>query len=93
MRITYEIVVAISEVSRSQWPRGLRHELSSLARTLGSLVRILLKSIDICVCVYSVFMLPCDHLFNESYRLCKKDYEIEEETRTEQRAVEPLMNE
>jgi hypothetical protein len=25
---------------RSQWPRGLRHELSSLARMLGSWVRI-----------------------------------------------------
>jgi hypothetical protein len=28
---------------RSQWPRGLRHELSSLSRTLRSWVRILLK--------------------------------------------------
>jgi hypothetical protein len=30
--------------NRSQRSRGLRHELSSLARTLGSLVRILLKA-------------------------------------------------
>jgi hypothetical protein len=30
--------------SRSQWPRGLRHELSSLARILGSWVRIPLKA-------------------------------------------------
>jgi hypothetical protein len=29
----------------------------------------------------------------ESYRLCKKDYEIEEEARAEQRAVEPLISE
>jgi hypothetical protein len=29
---------------RSQWPRGLRHELSSLGRTLGSWVRIPLKA-------------------------------------------------
>jgi hypothetical protein len=43
--------------SRSQWPSGLRHELSSLARTLGSWVRILLKGMDVCVCVYSVFVL------------------------------------
>jgi hypothetical protein len=29
-----------SLLCRSQWPRGLRHELSSLARTLGSWVQI-----------------------------------------------------
>jgi hypothetical protein len=29
---------------RPRWPRGLRHELSSLARTLGSWVRISLKA-------------------------------------------------
>jgi hypothetical protein len=44
--------------NRSQWPRGLRHELSSPARTLGSQVRIPLKS-WIYVCVYSVFVLFC----------------------------------
>jgi hypothetical protein len=27
----------------------------------------------------------------ESYRLCKQDYETEEEVRAQQRAVEPLM--
>jgi hypothetical protein len=31
-------------MSRSQWPRALRHELSSLARPLGSWVRIPLKA-------------------------------------------------
>jgi hypothetical protein len=31
-------------VRRSQWPRGLRHELSSPARALGSWVRIPLKA-------------------------------------------------
>jgi hypothetical protein len=43
---------------RSQWQRGLRHELSSLARILGSWVRIPLKA-WMSVCVYSVFVLPC----------------------------------
>jgi hypothetical protein len=65
---------------RSQWPRGLRHEPSSPAKTLGSWVRI---SLEACmsVCVYSVFVLSCvqvaalrqaDPLSKESYRLCKR---------------------
>jgi hypothetical protein len=62
----------------SQWPRGLRHEMSSLVRTLGSWVRIPLKG-WMSVCVYSVFMLSCvsvaafrraDHSSKESYRMC-----------------------
>jgi hypothetical protein len=32
------------------------------------------------------------HSSKESYRLCKKDYETEEEARAQQRVVEPLMN-
>jgi hypothetical protein len=51
---------------------------------------------DVCVCVYSVFVLSCvyvaalwraDHSSKESYRLCKEDYETEEEARAQQRAV------
>jgi hypothetical protein len=40
--------------SRSQWPRSLRHELSSPARTLGTWVRIPLKA---WMFVMSVFIL------------------------------------
>jgi hypothetical protein len=43
---------------RSQCPRGLKHDLSSLARSLGSWVRIPLNA-WMTVCVYSVFMLSC----------------------------------
>jgi hypothetical protein len=44
--------------SRPQWPRRLRHELSSCAQTLGSWIRIPLKT-WMSVCVYSVFVLFC----------------------------------
>jgi hypothetical protein len=42
----------------SPCPRGLRHELSSPAQTLGSWVRIPLEG-WMSVCVYSVLVLPC----------------------------------
>jgi hypothetical protein len=44
--------------SRSQWPRGLRHEMSSPAWILWSWVRITLEA-WMFVCVYSVFVLSC----------------------------------
>jgi hypothetical protein len=59
------------------------------------------QGMDVCVCVYSVFVLSCvqvaalrlaDHSSIESFCLRKKDYETEEEARAQQRAVEPLMN-
>jgi hypothetical protein len=60
------------------------------------------QRMDVCVCVFSVFALSCvqvvalrraDPSSKEPYRLCKKDCETEEETRAQQRAVDPLMNE
>jgi hypothetical protein len=59
-------------------PRGLRHDLSSPARTLGSCVRIPLEAC-VSVCIYSVFVLyrvyvtalrRADTPYKESYRLC-----------------------
>jgi hypothetical protein len=47
--------LTLYRTARSQWPRGLSHELSSLARTLGSWIRIPLK-VWMFVCVYSVFV-------------------------------------
>jgi hypothetical protein len=44
------------QISRSQWPRGVRHELSSFARTLGSWVRIPVEA-WMSDCVYFVFVL------------------------------------
>jgi hypothetical protein len=49
----YEINKEYIQFGRSQWPRGLRHELSSLALKLGSSVRIPLKA-WMSVLLYSV---------------------------------------
>jgi hypothetical protein len=43
-------------------------------------------------CVYVAVLRRADHSSKESDRLCKKDYETEEEARAQQRAVESLMN-
>jgi hypothetical protein len=55
------------------------------------------QRMDVCVCVYSVSVVVAlrraDHSSKESYSLCEKDYETEEEFRAQQRAVELLMNE
>jgi hypothetical protein len=81
---------AISSPGRSQWPRGLRHELSSPAQTLGSWVRIPLE-VWMSVCVYSVYveaLRRADPPSRESYRLCI-DQETEKAAKVQQRAVEP----
>jgi hypothetical protein len=65
---------------RSQWLRGLRHELSSPAQILGSWIRIQLEA-WISVCIYSVFMLSCVQVAalrrnnfppKESYLVCER---------------------
>jgi hypothetical protein len=43
---------------RSQWPRGLRHEMFSLTRTLGSWVWIPIKA-WMSFCIYFMFVLSC----------------------------------
>jgi hypothetical protein len=48
-----------SESCRSQCPLGLKLELSSLDRTLGSWVRISFKAWMSIVCIYSVYVLFC----------------------------------
>jgi hypothetical protein len=45
----------MQKIGRARWPRGLRYELSSPARTLGSWVRIPLEA-WMSVCIYSVFV-------------------------------------
>jgi hypothetical protein len=60
---SWEHLLGLSAMSiglkcRSQWPRGLRYEMSSPAWTLGSFVRIPLEA-WMFVCVYSVFVLFC----------------------------------
>jgi hypothetical protein len=57
---------------RSQWPRGLRHELSSPARTLGSWVRISLKAwlfVSVFLFIYVQALRRADPPSKESYRL------------------------
>jgi hypothetical protein len=68
------------DFGRSERPRGLRHELSSPAQSLGSWYRITLEA-RMSVRVYSVFVLSgvqvealrrAELPFKESYRLCKR---------------------
>jgi hypothetical protein len=50
--------IPITYTCRSQWPRGLRHELFSPAQMLGSWVRIPLEA-KMSVCVYSESVFSC----------------------------------
>jgi hypothetical protein len=55
-KIEKDKIYQYQSIRRSQWPRRLRHELSSLARKLGSWFRIPLNALTF-VCVCSVFVL------------------------------------
>jgi hypothetical protein len=83
------------------WPRGKIYELSSLARTLRSWVRIPLNA-WMSVCVYSVLCCPvcrwrpCNGLIARprSPTVCvKKDYEIYKRPGHNKGDIKPLMNE
>jgi hypothetical protein len=52
----YLLGFAVMQFGESEWSRRLRHELSSLARTLGSWVLIPIKA-QMSVFVYSMFVL------------------------------------
>jgi hypothetical protein len=69
---------------RSEWPRGLRHELSSPARTLGSWILIPLEA-WMSVCVYTVFVLFCVQV--AALRRAEKAAKVQ------QRTVEPQTDE
>jgi hypothetical protein len=43
-------------------------------------------------CVQVAAMRRADNSSKKSYRLCRKDYETEEESRAQQRAVEPQID-
>jgi hypothetical protein len=58
---TYFIYICddtIGGSGRSEWPRGLRHELSSLARKLGSWIQIPLNA-WMSVCLFCVCVVLC----------------------------------
>jgi hypothetical protein len=52
------VLMSVNITCRSEWPRGLRYELSWPTQTLGSWVRIQLDA-WMFVCVYSAFVQPC----------------------------------
>jgi hypothetical protein len=81
---------------RSQWPRGLRHVLSSLFRTLWSWVLIPLKAwMSVCTFILCLCCLCVGSGHATVWSLVqgvKKDYKAEEEARAQQKAVDPTCS-
>jgi hypothetical protein len=90
---------SICEWCRSEWPHGLRHELSSPARTMGSWVRIPLRT-WMSVCVYSVCVVLCVgsglatgwSLVQGVLLTVYKIKKLRKRPRSNQRTVEPCRN-
>jgi hypothetical protein len=59
--LVYFYITAYRILSRSQYPRGLRYELSSLARTLGLWIRIPLRAwmFGVCMRLFYVCVVLC----------------------------------
>jgi hypothetical protein len=59
--VLQEYASLIVITGRSQWPRGLRHELSSLDRTLGSWVSVPLTAwmFRVCMRLFCVYVVLC----------------------------------
>jgi hypothetical protein len=77
--------ISSSNSGQSQWPRDLGHELSSLARKLGSWVDVCVRLFGVCVvlCVGTAWRLV-DHSSKESYRLCM-DQETEKKAKIQKK--------
>jgi hypothetical protein len=45
--------------SQSHWPRGLRHKLVFACSNTVVVGSNLTQGMDVCVCIYSVFVLSC----------------------------------
>jgi hypothetical protein len=97
-RSTAWTVFARSDASRSRLPNGLMHELSSLARTLWSRVRIPLRAwmFSVYMCLFCVCVVVClGRGLATSWSLAQESYQLWIDQETEKRpgptrAVEPL---